>query len=329
MDTENHKGTFLLLEFEATTPGVHMMGIRYAHGKHEVRPAEVRVNGAIVKENLNFVPTGSWTDWSTLSIPVEFKKGRNLIKITATWVKGLPNTDHLKLTPAFPMPEMYRNKKKKCMFIGAAPCEENAEYDAFILPWLKSLGYIVHRHFSSDLHTYTEADFSPYDFIFLSETSSSADMKYLKDIPKPMLSSDGWGAKASALAFCSGEQVNIYEPAEPVVFLEEAEEHPLGAGYKKGTVIDLGTVLLRKDPCLVVWAKPTIPVIPIAGIESKPDELVVYGVEKGTRNADGTVIKHKVAVVGVHAWGYDVLTEACKKVIKAGIKWVLDENEAD
>ena len=151
-------------------------------------------------------------------------------------------------------------------------------------------------------------------------------MKYLKDIPRPMLCSDGWGAKAGALDFCPVDQVNIYEPAEPVVFLKGAADHPLGAGYAEGTVVDLGTVLVRKDPCLVVWAKPVIPVIPIAGIESDPEQLVVYGVEKGTPNVSGQSIKHRLAMVGVHAWGYDVLTDAGVDLIKAGIDWVLEKD---
>jgi hypothetical protein len=83
---------------------------------------------------------------------------------------------------------------------------------------------------------------------------------------------------------------------------------------------------LRKDPCLIVWGKPTIPVIPIAGVESDSTRLIVYGIEKGTTNASGLAIKNRVAIVGVHAWGYDVLTEAGVKVFKAGIEWVLEEN---
>lgn len=324
VDTENHKGTTLVVELESAKSGPFMLGIRYAHGKREVRPAEIRVNGAIVRENLNFYPTGAWTDWRTLSIPVELNEGSNLIQLTATWVKGLVNTDHLKLTPDFPLSEVYSSSQKKCMLIGAAPCAENVEYDEYIIKQLKSWGYLVHKHNASELANYTEADYAPYDFIFLSETTNSSDMIHLKDIPKPMLCSDGWGAKASALAFCSGDQVNIYEPAEPVVFLEGAADHALGAGYAAGTVVDLGRVLVRKDPCLIVWAKPSIPVIPIAGVESDPAQLIVYGIEQGTKNATGQTIKNRVAVVGVHAWGYDVLTDAGVKVMKAGIEWVLE-----
>lgn len=214
--------------------------------------------------------------------------------------------------------------QKKCMLISAAEGAENAEYDKYIIPRLEAWGYVVDKHIATDIPSYTETDYAPYDFIFLSETTNSADMPPLRNIPKPMLCSDGWGAKASSLAFCSGEQVGILEPAQPIVFLKGAEESPLAAGYSPGTVIELGTVLLRKDPCLIVWAKPTIPVIPIAGVESDPTRLIVYGIEKGTENASGEAIKNRVAVVGLHAWGYKVITEDGAKVFNAGIEWVME-----
>jgi hypothetical protein len=216
--------------------------------------------------------------------------------------------------------------QKKCMLIGAAPGEENAEYDKHIIPQLKAWGYVVEKHLSSDLPGYTEADYAPYDFIFLSETTHSSKMSPLKKIPKPMLCSDGWGAKGSSLAFGSGEPVGIIEPAQPVIFLATAAGHPLAAGYNPGTVVELGAVSDSVGPCLIVWGKPTIPVIPIAAVEADSTQLIVYGIEKGTTNATGEAIKNRVAVVGVHAWGYDDLTEAGVKLFKAGIEWILEED---
>jgi PelA/Pel-15E family pectate lyase len=99
VDTENKNGTSLKVEFESAYSGTHMLGSKYALGKYEVRPAEIRVNGVLVRENLNFNPTDSWSDWTMISIPVELKKGQNVIQLTATWVNGLPNIDHFKLTP--------------------------------------------------------------------------------------------------------------------------------------------------------------------------------------------------------------------------------------
>lgn len=221
----------------------------------------------------------------------------------------------------------YVSAQKKCMFIGAAPGKENAEYDKHIIPQIEAWGYIIDKtHYSTDLASLTEADYAPYDFIFLSETVNSSDMSPLKNIAKPMLCSDGWGAKESALSFCSDTSCGILEPAQPVIFLDGAASHPLAAGYTPGTVVEMGTVTERNDPCLIVWGKPSIPVIPIAGVESDPTQLIVYGIEKGTKNISDQVINHRVAVVGVHAWGYDVLTEAGVKLFKAGIEWVLAEN---
>lgn len=214
--------------------------------------------------------------------------------------------------------------QKKCMFIGAAAGAENAEYDKYIIPKLEAWGYVVDKHNAVDLPKYKESDYAPYDFIFLSESTNSADMAPLQEIQKPMLNSDGWGAKFSSLAFCSADQVGILEPAQPIVFLESAKGNPLAAGYAPGTVTELGTVLVRKDPCLIVWAKPTISVIPIAGVASDPSQLIVYGVEKGTKNALGMKIKNRVSVIGLHAWGYKYLTEDGASILKAGIKWILE-----
>jgi hypothetical protein len=98
VDTDNKKGVYLEVKVRSSNSGKHMMGIRYAHGKHEIRPAKIEVNGMVVRENLNLMPTGAWTEWMTTSIPVELKKGENVIRLTGTWVNSLPNIDHLKLT---------------------------------------------------------------------------------------------------------------------------------------------------------------------------------------------------------------------------------------
>jgi len=215
--------------------------------------------------------------------------------------------------------------KNKCMFIGAPPGAENAEYDRFIIPLLESWGYQVTVHHSTNIAKLTAQDYAPYDFIFLSETTNSRDMAPLRRIPKPMLCSDGWGAKETSLAFGKGESVGILEPAQPVVFLPGAKAHPLAAGYAPGAVVELGEVKAPK-PCLLVWGQPSIPVIAIAGVQKDPSRLAVYGIEKGTKNVAGDVIQNRVAVIGVHAWGYDDLTEDSKRLFKAGIKWIVSKN---
>jgi hypothetical protein len=212
---------------------------------------------------------------------------------------------------------------KKCLLIGAPEGAENAEFDRHIIPRLEAWGYVVEKRLSSDLPNLKDSDYAPYDFVFLSETTNSAHMAPLRNIPKPMLCSDGWGAKESALAFGTGDPVGILEPSQPVVFLDSAKNHPLAAGYAPGTVVDLATVEQESQPALLVWGQPTIPVIAIAGVQSDPTRLAVYGIEKGTVNAKGETIGHRVVVIGTHAWSYDDLTESGEKVFKAGIEWIL------
>ena len=210
---------------------------------------------------------------------------------------------------------------KKCMFIGATPGRENSEYDAYIIPQLEAWGYIIDKkHNSTDIDEYTEADFAPYDFIFLSETMHSSLMSPLRDIKLPMLCSDGFGGKESALGFAPDSDTNLYDPARPIVFLDGGAGHPLAAGYTPGTVVDLGT-----NACISMWGKPSIDIIPIAGTEGNTSQLVIYGIEKGTQNMYGDTINHRVAVVGIHAFCYNVLSQAGVDTFKAGIEWILKE----
>lgn len=222
---------------------------------------------------------------------------------------GCPGSD--------PTPVPGRNK---CMLITCDPGYENEAYDDFIIPLLESWGFIIDKkHFSADVASYTAADYEPYDFIFVSETVLSDDAVPLKEIPLPMLCSDGWMAKEASLGFAIGSPCDMPD-AEPIIFLDEAAGHPLAAGFTPGTVIDLCDA---SD--LLVWGQPTIPIIPIAGLESNPERLLVYGIEAGTINTYGDSIQNRVAMIGVHAFGYETLTAEAEQLYIAGINWILAE----
>lgn len=213
---------------------------------------------------------------------------------------------------------------KKVLFIGATPGEENASWDDAIIPKLATWGYPVDKKYTrADLLAFTEASYAGYDFIFLSETLDSRvpGMAKLRDIPLPMVNSDGYGAKEAVFAF--GGSQGILEELVSVVFLAGAAGHPLGAGYSPGTVVEFGSRGIQE--CLSIWGTPTMETVKIAGLQSNPEMLMIYGSEKGTLNAAGEAIKHRVATIGIHAWCYDNLTEAGEKVFKAGIEWVLAE----
>ena len=99
MDADNKVGSSIEVEFDSPQAGPHTLGIRLAHGKPDVRPAEVRVNGHVVNPSLDFGTTGHWTAWTTKNNSVELKAGKNTIRLTALRPEGLVNTDHFALTP--------------------------------------------------------------------------------------------------------------------------------------------------------------------------------------------------------------------------------------
>jgi hypothetical protein len=207
-----------------------------------------------------------------------------------------------------------------CMFVACDPGYELEEFDDFIIPRLEAWGYVIDKkHFTGDLDGYTAADYAPYDFIFVSESALSGDVVPLRDIPLPMLCSDGWMAKESSLGFATGEPCNMIA-RESVIFLDGAAGHPLAAGYTPGTVFDLCTTTAE---VALIWSQPTISVIPIAGLASDPTRLLVYGIEQGTPNAHGTPIGNRVVMVGVHAFGYSNLTDEAVDLYNAGIEWIL------
>ena len=105
-----------------------------------------------------------------------------------------------------------------------------------------------------------------------------------------------------------------------IIFLNESNGHPLAAGHAPGTTIELCST-----DDILAWCQPTIPVIPIAGLESDPTVLLVYGIEAGTPNIYNDIIENKVAMIPVHSFGYETLTEDAMNLYKAAIEWILTE----
>jgi hypothetical protein len=102
VDAENKVGSFVELTFVAPAAGRYVLAARYAHGKTDTRPVELRVNGEVADPAFAFPPTRFWTDWvyATLPQPVQLKAGKNIVRLTATSAEGLANLDHLRFTAA-------------------------------------------------------------------------------------------------------------------------------------------------------------------------------------------------------------------------------------
>ena len=70
--------------------------IRYALGATGSRTGTLTVNGA--SQSITFAPTGSWTTWTTMSVPITLAAGTgNTIRFDSTG-QDLANLDQIAIT---------------------------------------------------------------------------------------------------------------------------------------------------------------------------------------------------------------------------------------
>ncbi|MBN2774361.1 MAG: carbohydrate-binding protein, partial [Prolixibacteraceae bacterium] len=91
---DNEPGSYLELTVGMASEGQQSVKIRFANGTSAIRPMQVKINGQVAVETLEFQPTGDWTNWDTISFLGNFKQGVNLIRITSTGSEGGPNIDY-------------------------------------------------------------------------------------------------------------------------------------------------------------------------------------------------------------------------------------------
>ena len=91
----NASGQFVEWTVNAASAGTASLGFRHANGSTANRPADIRVNGSVVRSGLAFNPTGAWSSWATVTITAEVNAGSNTIRLTATDAAGPSNLDYL------------------------------------------------------------------------------------------------------------------------------------------------------------------------------------------------------------------------------------------
>ena len=101
VDFSNLSGDFVAWAVSVKAAGKYNLGVRYANGSTIARPVELRVNGAAAGA-VPFAPTGGWSNWSTVEVPVTLAAGANEVSIVANGSGG-PNVDAL-VVPAAPVP---------------------------------------------------------------------------------------------------------------------------------------------------------------------------------------------------------------------------------
>nr|WP_277605897.1 carbohydrate-binding protein [Glycomyces sp. L485] len=94
-NTPNTAGTAVEFTVNAPASGAASLEIRYANGASQNRPADVSVNGTVVRTGVAFASTGAWSSWSTSTVTVPVSAGSNTVRIAATESSGLGNIDYL------------------------------------------------------------------------------------------------------------------------------------------------------------------------------------------------------------------------------------------
>jgi pectate lyase len=90
---DNEPGSYLELRVGMEAGGTQNVTIRFANGSSNARPMQMDINGTEVLTSITFDPTGSWTNWDSITVQVPFQSGVNYLRLTSTGAEGGPNID--------------------------------------------------------------------------------------------------------------------------------------------------------------------------------------------------------------------------------------------
>ncbi|HZM75985.1 MAG TPA: carbohydrate-binding protein [Candidatus Limnocylindrales bacterium] len=109
VNMDNIVGSYVQWTVNAPTAGMATLTFRYANGTTATRPMDISVNGALVADELGFIPTPAWDDWDTRTVTnVRLNAGANTVRATSTTSAGGPNLDHLEVQVTGPAPVDYQ-----------------------------------------------------------------------------------------------------------------------------------------------------------------------------------------------------------------------------
>ncbi|BAV06734.1 esterase, PHB depolymerase family [Filimonas lacunae] len=95
-NTNNTTGAGISWNASFAGAGTSYFTFRYA--ATDARQAKLEINGTTAMSSINFPATGSWSTWTTITIPATVSAGNATIRLEATGGSGLPNIDNLEIT---------------------------------------------------------------------------------------------------------------------------------------------------------------------------------------------------------------------------------------
>lgn len=100
-DTTNAVGSGINWRINAMTAGIHTFTWRYTNGSTD-RPARLLIDGTEAAAAFNFPATGTWENWTTVSVSIVLTTGRKEIRLEAATAGGCANMDYLKVVGPAP-----------------------------------------------------------------------------------------------------------------------------------------------------------------------------------------------------------------------------------
>ncbi len=91
-----NSGEWIDFAFTVKSGGPHRLVVRHANGGASSRPLRVRVDGVVATGAIDFPPTGAWTEWRLVEIPLDLAAGTRTIRLETTGSSG-PNVDEVAL----------------------------------------------------------------------------------------------------------------------------------------------------------------------------------------------------------------------------------------
>ncbi|MFP4013725.1 MAG: carbohydrate-binding protein [Chitinispirillaceae bacterium] len=93
LNTSNEAGASASWVFHADEALTTDLVFRYANGSSADRPVSVSVNGTEQQASVSMPSTSAWTTWNSVSVPISFIQGENVVTLTSLTSEGAANID--------------------------------------------------------------------------------------------------------------------------------------------------------------------------------------------------------------------------------------------
>ncbi len=215
-----------------------------------------------------------------------------------------------------------------CLFLSSISDPGGAASEPMMF-WLMDEGHELTIVGSRDFWTWTKADVTAFDFMFVCEvvdsatlfnnlfTDAGSDMSF-EGHPIPVVTTENYAARANTFAYTTSSSTENYG-AEKIEIVDG--DHPLAAGYATGKKVTVNSGSGTMND--LIPNNPEIDFIPIAKGTSIPG-YIIYGVDKGVLTVNGVETVNRGAVCGYHAEGYNALTDEGYDFLNAAVAWVME-----